>query len=455
MILVGDNIQSLQGLPDNSIDSIVTDPPYGLAFMGKSWDYDVPGVKLWGQCFRVLKPGGYLLAFAGTRTQHRMAVNIEDAGFEIRDMIAWVYGSGFPKSHNISKAIDKKKGCKPEVVGKHPAPRAALDGTQSMGGGCPAAPDLTRPASDEAKQWDGWGTALKPALEPITVARKPFKDTVAANVLEHGTGGINVDGCRVGTSDDMNPRDFDDTRRTAPNFGAVYTTNGKAQHLLNRVGVVPSGRWPANLIHDGSEEVVGLFPQTKESRRRVVSNSGSIWGSGGESHDVLGHHDSGGSAARFFYCAKASKSERNAGLDAFDTVHHSEITGRKPGNAGTDNPRAGARSPRKNIHPTVKPIDLMRYLVRLVTPPGGTVLDPFLGSGTTGIAAGLEDFNFIGMELSEEYAAIAEARIEHWVSTELVQPVTHVARDSTPAQASLLDWIEQVDEAKVTESCQD
>jgi DNA modification methylase len=384
----GDCLEVLRSMPDCSVDSIVTDPPYGLSFMGKKWDYDVPSVDVWVECLRVLKPGGHLLAFAGTRTQHRMAVRIEDAGFEIRDMIAWVYGSGFPKSLDVSKAIDKRdaaeeqqarryrftewvrstgitskqideatgtnmgghyttaasqpaimtrehlEACRHllgevpewvekeadirsvesknfaerEVVGK----RVGVDTTKQSIACAVSAQGLeqstkhefniTAPATDAAKQWQGWGTALKPALEPITVARKPLVGTVAENVLQHGTGAINVDGGRV-----------------------------------------EGGRWPANFIHDGSEEATDLL---KDS-------------------------------ARFFYCAKASKADRG-----------------------------------ENHHPTVKPTDLMRYLCRLVTPPNGIVLDPFNGSGSTGCAAVLEGFQYIGIEREAEYIAISEKRIE-------------------------------------------
>ena len=384
----GDCLEVLRSMPDCSVDSIVTDPPYGLSFMGKKWDYDVPSVDVWVECLRVLKPGGHLLAFAGTRTQHRMAVRIEDAGFEIRDMIAWVYGSGFPKSLDVSKAIDKmdaaeeqqtrryrftawvrstgitskqideatgtnmgghyttaasqpaimtrehleacrhllgevptwvekeadirsvesKNFAEREVVGK----RVGVDTTKQSIAYAVSAQGLeqstkhefniTAPATDAAKQWQGWGTALKPALEPITVARKPLIGTVAENVLQHGTGAINVDGGRV-----------------------------------------EGGRWPANFIHDGSEEATDLL---KDS-------------------------------ARFFYCAKASKADRG-----------------------------------ENHHPTVKPTDLMRYLCRLVTPPNGIVLDPFNGSGSTGCAAVLEGFQYIGIEREAEYIAISEKRIQ-------------------------------------------
>lgn len=289
---LGDCLDVLRTIEANSIDSIVTDPPYGLAFMGKRWDYDVPSVEIWAECLRVLRPGGHLLAFAGTRTQHRMCVRIEDAGFEIRDMIAWVYGSGFPKSHNLKD------------------------------------------------DWQGWGTALKPALEPITVARKPLDGTVAHNVTTWGTGAINVDGCRVSGEKPQ-------VTRSASIF---------QKHHDGRLSGDPSeGRWPANLIHDGSDEAVGLFP---------------------------------GDEGRFFYCAKASKRDRDEG----------------------------------NNHPTVKPTELMRYLCRLVTPPGGIVLDPFMGSGSTGKAATLEGFSFFGIEREAAYLEIAKARIDAVVPEQTTQP---------------------------------
>jgi site-specific DNA-methyltransferase (adenine-specific) len=328
-LLHGDCLDRLRELPDCSVDACVTDPPYGLSFMGKAWDYDVPQVEVWREVLRVLKPGGHLLAFAGTRTQHRMAVQIEDAGFEIRDMIAWVYGSGFPKSRN-------------------------LDG-----------------------EWQGWGTALKPALEPITVARKPFKGTVAANVLEHGTGAINVDGCRVAASDGY-------TENAVTQGVSTARTSYDPRQERSTFNPSPAGRWPANLIHDGSDEVLGLFPQTAPSSDRPRKNSAAAHNNtasmGKSAGDWItrGHNDAGGSAARFFYCAKASKADRGDG----------------------------------NSHPTVKPTELMRYLCRLVTPPGGVVLDPFMGSGSTGKAAVLEGFRFIGIEREAEYLEIARGRIQ-------------------------------------------
>ena len=381
-LLLGNCLEKLAEMPDCSIDAIITDPPYGLSFMGKKWDYDVPSEDIWRECLRVLKPGGHLLAFAGTRTQHRMAVRIEDAGFEIRDMIAWVYGSGFPKSHNVGKNIEKikvggiknlkeigtKKGikCEPGTEG-YSYSKEYVAGKST--GGRQISGDI--PVHEINNEWGGWGTALKPALEPITVARKPFKGTVAANVLAHGTGGLNVDGCRVGTE-------------VLPEQRA-----GQAQLGTFERGemVTPerTGRWPANLIHDGSDEVVGLFPQTGNGNNKGVysyagkeyDNKNTSMFNGDEPQAPSNFNDSG-SAARFFYCAKTSKRERGEG----------------------------------NTHPTVKPIALMRYLCRLVTPTGGTVLDPFMGSGSTGIAAGAEGFNFVGIELDPDYFAIAERRIK-------------------------------------------
>ena len=387
MIIHGDCLEVLRGMESNSVDAVVTDPPYGLSFMGKKWDYDVPSVEIWAECLRVLKPGGHLLAFAGTRTQHRMAVRIEDAGFEIRDMIAWVYGSGFPKSLDVSKAIDKAAGAEREVIGEYrfagrvPNSTGQYHDTHNVMSGATRHPTHeTAPATEAARQWQGWGTALKPALEPITVARKPLIGTVAENVLAHGTGGINVDGCRVGTEQTITCAKTE-----------MYGTSGRAKdqeqgfrprRVDNRVQgekVNPPGRWPANLIHDGSEDVLALFPMAGDK-----------------------------SAARFFYCAKASKRDRDEGLDGFEVAK-----------AGTLNMRTDSHSerngmttnPRANNHPTVKPTDLMRYLCRLVTPPNGTVLDPFCGSGSTGKAATLEGFEFIGIEREAEYVEIARARV--------------------------------------------
>jgi hypothetical protein len=361
----GDCLDALRALPDSFIDAVVTDPPYGLSFMGKKWDYDVPSVEVWAECLRVLKPGGHLLAFAGTRTQHRMAVRIEDAGFEIRDMIAWVYGSGFPKSLDVSKAIDKAAGAeRTEVIGKS---NRCIGPSQAGDNGIgtfkeknwAASNLITAPATPEAQQWAGWGTALKPALEPITVARKPLVGTVAANVLQHGTGALNIDGCRVEATGESRERKGEASREQR------YAESGSTDFAATPGvrGGDPAGRWPANLIHDGSDEVTELFPTTGKSSGGGRSN-GDKFGGGyaPPGADSIGFGDTG-SAARFFYCAKTSAAER-----------------------------AGSK------HPTVKPLALMRYLVRLVTPPGGVVLDPFIGSGTTMLACEAEGFRCVGAE---------------------------------------------------------
>jgi site-specific DNA-methyltransferase (adenine-specific) len=373
-------------LPDlsQSIHAIVADPPYGLRFMNRHWDYDLPSADLWRLCLDRLSPGGHLLAFAGTRTQHRMAVNIEDAGFEIRDMIAWVYGSGFPKSLDVSKAIDKAAGAEREVIGtKLGLPGYSLAEDKGRGVACVAHGDsekecaITSPATDAAKQWDGWGTALKPALEPITVARKPFSGTVAANVMEHGTGALNIDASRVGWADGKAPEVG--TPASGGPKKKLTAVPGQEGTTVERAAPNAYGRWPANLIHDGSDEVVGLFPQTKSGKDATDSPTASSSGfTGPGTRGPHCNYGGTGSAARFFYCAKASKSDR-----------------------GPD-----------NHHPTVKPTDLMRYLCRLVTPPNGVVLDPFMGSGSTGKAALLEGFRFIGIERDPEYFEIAVRRMQ-------------------------------------------
>lgn len=357
--MLGDCRDRLRELEDCSVDSVVTDPPYELGFMGKSWDstgvaYDV---KVWEECLRVLKPGGHLLAFGGSRTYHRLACAIEDAGFQIRDQIMWVYGSGFPKSLNIGK----QDGC---------------------------------------EQWAGWGTALKPAHEPIVLARKPLDGTVANNVLVHGTGGINIDGCRVaGEPTPINRLD------NWSGFGQEIKP--KYEQEINT-----QGRFPANLIHDGSDEVLELFPETAggarpaKATKRTGEHYEGGWGpiSDGERIGFIG-----GSAARFFYCAKANKTDRNEGLDGFQPKRDADRIA--DDGVGGANPRNRSNTEKVNHHPTVKPTDLMRYLCRLITPPNGIVLDPFTGSGSTGKAALLEGFTFLGVEQSEEYLRIAQARI--------------------------------------------
>jgi DNA modification methylase len=435
-IFNGDCLDVLKQLADNSVDSVVTDPPYGLNFMNKHWDYDVPSVEIWKEVLRVLKPGGHLLSFGGTRTYHRMVVNIEDAGFEIRDQIQWIYGSGFPKSLNVGVAVDKLGGqslswfidyilkfanakgisrkeltmlfpskngnptgwlwnkehtqgitveqfnkikdflqlpfdnieeTKREVIGRGKAGLtvgtiANFSGEKEF--------NLTKGTSE----WEGWGTALKPANEPICLARKPISEkTVAENVLKWGTGGINIDGCRVGTEE----------KWTRYNENRGKTFHGNNYDERGNTESNPNGRFPANIIHDGSEEVIERFPYSTSGAMDSISK--------GKNYGIYGKYNgkhvtanaSEGSASRFFYCAKSSKSERNKGCEG-------------------------------NGHPTVKPVSLMRYLCRLITPPKGTVLDPFMGSGSTGIGAKLEGFDFVGIEREDEYCKIAKSRIDAW-----------------------------------------
>jgi DNA modification methylase len=380
-LLHGDCLEQMKTLGDNSVDSIVSDPPYGISFMAKKWDYDVPSVEVWKEAMRVLKPGGHALIACGTRTQHRMVCNIEDAGFEIRDVVSWIYGSGFPKSLNVSKAIDKAAGAEREVVGKSARHGGGVEFASGCSGfntdvGC-----VTAPATDEAKQWDGWGTALKPACEFFTLARKPLSEkTIAANVLKWGTGGINIDGCRVEGISDSDKNNFHQNRKTIKEY--------KGDDTLYKLGTKKvcsaenaQGRFPANLIHDGSQEVLELFPETKSGALKPYKQKckgGNVdYAVVGKTREVNSEANSG-SAARFFYCPKASKKDRNEG----------------------------------NNHPTVKPTALMAYLCRLITPTGGVVLDPYMGSGSTGKAAVREGFSFVGCELDKDYFQIATARID-------------------------------------------
>jgi DNA modification methylase len=401
-LINNDCIAAMKEMADDSVDSIVTDPPYELGFMGKSWDASgiAFNIEVWQEALRVLKPGGHLLAFSGSRTYHRMTVAIEDAGFEIRDQIQWIYGSGFPKSLDVSKAIDKQEGIWRGRAG------AVTTENGSMSGANFERTPKEPPVTEFAKQWQGWGTALKPAHEPIVLARKPLIGTVAANVLTHGTGGLNIDGSRVGTE-------------VLPEQKAGQSQIGTFERD-NMVTPERTGRWPANVIHDGSDEVVALFPDTGKSTggrigKKTMGDVTNVPAGEYQAGDP-GYGDSG-SAARFFYCAKASKRDRNEGLDGFDIVSAAEMVNRVEDSAGMQKPRAGAgrTSGAANHHPTVKPTDLMRYLCRLVTPPAGIVLDPFMGSGSTGKAAMLEGFDFIGIDQSAEYVAIAQARIEHAV----------------------------------------
>jgi DNA modification methylase len=411
-VFAGDCREALKHLPDSSVDSVVTDPPYELGFMGKSWDssgiaYD-PAV--WLECLRVLKPGGHILAFGGSRTWHRLAVAVEDAGFELRDSIAWIYGSGFPKSLDVSKAIDKKAGVEREKVpasgGLHKNGNMNDDNWSKIGDENPVM-DSSEAITSEAKEWEGWGTALKPAFEPVVVGRKPFGKgvTVAENVLTWGVGGLNIDRSRIGTES----RNISGMK----SLGVMHDDEWKPQDLPSKT---VQGRWPANVILD--EVTAGLLDEQSGVSVSKPTESGGYLGNslavGGSRVKAYGstHNDSGG-ASRFFYVAKASKRDRNEGLEGLEATSAGEMVDRVEGSAGMDSPRAGAgrTSGAKNFHPTVKPTALMRYLIKLVTPPGGTVLDPFTGSGSTGKAALLDGFQFVGVELTEEYLPIIEGRL--------------------------------------------
>lgn len=391
-IINADCLRAMQEMPDGYVDAIVTDPPYGLAFMGANWDHNVPSVSYWSECLRVAKSGAHLLCFGGTRTFHRLMCAIEDAGWEIRDTIMWVYGSGFPKSLDVGKAIDKALGAKREQV-RIPAsevrnPKVINSGHGIDGGDRPwmkkalevgyHEKDSDVPVTDQAKEWDGWGTCLKPAWEPIIVARKPLEGTVAHNVMEYGTGAINIDGCRVPINGE---RLSYGTFHSGGENGLNGTSTFRIRERHYPEGYQPEGRFPANLVHDGSNEVLELFPDTNPSRkgRPRSGRSGTGWGmthTGAE-------YDDAGSAARFFYCAKASKRDRGEGND----------------------------------HPTVKPNALMRWLVRLVCPQGGIVLDPFMGSGSTGVACVQEGMRFVGIDMDEHYCEIANTRISKEADT--------------------------------------
>ena len=432
VVLNADCIEAMREMEPDSIDAVVTDPPYDLTqnkkggtgpaslnpnspggrsrigtgnggFMGKDWDATGIAFKVetWAEVLRVAKPGAFLLAFGGTRTFHRMMIAIEDAGWELRDTIMYIYGSGFPKSLDVGKALEAHA-----LTGKSDSKATATGEARDREGlhwsafpKSQKAQEAFAPTTELAKQWKGWGTALKPSFEPIVVARKPLVGTVAQNVARYGTGAINIDGCRIGDGAGGQPREGEESQDKR------YTDQGSTNFaaLPGPRGGSPSGRWPANIIHDGSEEVLAGFPVTSSgAMRRTVdaydgsSNTGFLRGMSGPQNQ----HGDSGSAARFFYCAKASKSDRGDG----------------------------------NIHPTVKPLALMRYLVRLVTPPGGTVLDPFTGSGTTGVAAKAEGVGFIGMEREPEYHQIATDRINGPTPVEDVWEEPDLNQELTPAQ---------------------
>ena len=452
-LLKGDCLQKLKELEDNSIDSVVTDPPYEIGFMGKGWDDSgiANNPELWKEVLRVLKPGGHLLSFSHSRTYHRQAVAVEDAGFEIRDQIMWIYGSGFPKSHDIGKNIEKIKvggkanltqvGTKKGLVATNHNDKAKTSNPSGFSyrtnkkGYSEVATDRTQvngeiPVYEITNDYKGWGTALKPAHEPIVMARKPFKGTVADNVLEWGTGGINVDGCRVGYSDNDDPRiskGYEWESKAEP-FGEAKTTQ-------NKEGWNTEGRFPANIIFDEEagqllDEQSGIGkgqknPKVQKGSKRYGENQFTNGGMLVKDGWVSSTYNDMGGASRFFYCPKASKKDRNEGLDNFTPKTDRQkghgldricgICGTsmlKPQDCKCEEPD-WITPPKLNHHPTVKPTDLMRYLINLITPSNGVVLDPFMGSGSTGKAAVRCGVNFIGIEKEQEYMDIAKARIEH------------------------------------------
>lgn len=417
----GDSREVLRGFADASIDSVVTDPPYALVsigerfgkegaapaiagasgayaraaagFMGQQWDTGETAfsVAFWAEVLRVLKPGGHVVAFGGTRSYHRLACAIEDAGFEIRDQLAWVYGSGFPKSHDVSKGIDKAAGLTREVIRERYTAKRIKPGATVVKEGAYGKQDIsftatdTAPASEASAQWQGWGTALKPAWEPIVLARKPLGGTVAANVLAHGTGALNIDGCRVEATDNTTKA----SRSAGDRDRSQYRTGTSGKPIPTDLG-----RWPANIVHDGSDEVVAAFPTTGPGQIGGVNDPNGAFGyhGGAGGLSLPGIKDAAGSAARFFYSAKA---------DAQD--------------------RIGSK------HPTVKPVDLMQWLCRLVTPPGETVLDPFAGSGSTGEAAWREGFSAVLIEREEAYSADIARRLEHCLAGPATRKATIAA----------------------------
>mgnify|MGYP000377089811 CR=1 FL=1 len=461
LLLNGDCIEQMQKLKDEGkqIDSVVTDPPYHLTsiverygkdgsapakdkdglyqrqargFMGKEWDGGDIAFRTdtWKLAYDLLKPGGYLLAFSASRNYHRMAVAIEDAGFEIRDQIMWIYGSGFPKSLNIGKAVDKKQGNERESMGMYD-PRSLQDGAnrteRAIGNQQVANYESSMVERTKGNsEWEGWGTALKPAHEPIVMARKPLEGTNIDNVLKYGTGAINIDGCRIQGDDTGGERKI--TTRKSRDENNVWTdeNSGMKQEANHFADADPKGRYPANVIHDGSDVVQEIFPQTSKSvsTKRTRKTIGSF----GMPNDTTPEYDDEGTAARYFYCPKTSAEERNRGLESFTAKPMAWGNQAKAelkrgnldfkGNQG-DGSKHNKVAMRLNTHPTVKPQELMKYLCRLVTPKGGVVLDPFMGSGSTGMAAKDEGFDFIGIEKEKEYFEIAEARIK--VSSPLME----------------------------------
>lgn len=444
----GNMLDMLEVIEPETIDSIITDPPYELNFMGKGWDNS--GIAFqpstWQKCYEVLKPGGYLLAFGGSRTFHRIACAIEDAGFEIRDTIMWLYGSGFPKSMNIGLMMDKKNGIDNRTG--NIVKGVGSNNTNSMKNGLGESQEFA-PEYEERKatnEWAGWGTALKPSFEPIIVARKPFKSSLVDNVIKNGVGGINIDECRVGNEELHNS--YAGNKNSGFTSGDTRDEKGKGMFAGNKEGeTIVNGRFPANTIltYDETDfdEVCGGFPisETHSMGNKETAKSTGMFGVGNITN--MNRISSKGSASRYFYCAKASKKDRDEGLDTF--IEEKVNDGRQ---TPIDNAFQRGETLRKNTHPTVKPCDLMQYLVRLVTPHGGIVLDPFNGSGSTGKAVMYENkerdsnYKYIGIELTEEYLPIAKARIEYVCKdNNSIESLKENTEEVIEGQTSIFDFI--------------
>jgi len=424
-VINGNCLDVLKTFADNHFDSVVTDPPYGWKFMGKNWDYDVPAVETLQEILRVLKPGGHMLVACGTRTQHRMIVNVEDAGFEIRDIITHHYSTGFPKSLNISKALDKQAGVEREVIatsGTMPIQTSGKINSEASASEKFERKEntITAPASDAAKKWDGWGTALKPATEFWTLCRKPLEEnTIADNVLKYGTGGLNIDACRIPFKNDA---DFNSATfgRGTDILGGNYIGGTHGSGKTN-IEANTKGRFPANVIFDVFtakllDEQSGTLKSGAMKKSYVYQNNGFSMGAPTGSTNHFCEASEGG-ASRFFYCAKPSKGERNYGLEDFEKKENAHASyGIHTDEGLLNNNRNPENRSRlvQNFHPTVKPLKLCRFLVKLITPPDGIVLDPFCGSGTTGIACKAEQFNFVGIDITPEYCELSRARISAW-----------------------------------------
>lgn len=447
-LVLGDCLDILKGMPDNYVDSIVTDPPAGIGFMNKEWDHHKGGRDYWigwvkliaAECLRVIKPGGHALVWSLPRTEHWTATAWEDGGWEVRDKVVHIFGTGFPKSLNIGKSLDKSAGAVREVVGidqsavrvnserNHVSGQVAALGLKGAGSGV-----ITAPATDDAKKWDGWGTALKPAYESWVLLRKPLEGTVAANTLKHGVGGINIDACRVPTEDGLSGgRNSGSCKASNDGWNrpymqdAAYLANMAEESKQRTEKAECLGRFPANITHDGSEEVLEVFPSTvsKSSGGSGEKSMGALGKNvlGSYALDRLGDNAGGlgdsGTPARFFYCPKASSKDRNEGCDALDLHEAKDTYGDGLSSAtkvrtAEQEVNGVSRDMRHNHHPTVKNVELMKYLCRLITPPSGLLLDPFMGSGSTLKAALLEGFRCVGIEKEAEYMAIAEKRCEH------------------------------------------